>query len=374
MPVPRHPVLPTQRTASEPPASAAPVPRPLLLSADELLIAEVRRLAAAAGVPLEVAATGLDGVRRWLPAAVVLVGSDLAETGAAHQPPRRERVHVVGAQPLGDLVFRHAVGLGAESVAALPESAEWLVELLTDVADEVPAPGPTIGVIGGCGGAGATVLAAALAAEAARQDSALLVDADPLGAGVERVIGLESSGGVRWDAMLQSTGRLSGRSLRETLPRQQGLSVLTWPSPRPAALQPFAVREVLSAGRRGFGCVVVDLPRQIDGVVEEALLRCDRVVVVSPLSVAAVAAATRVIERLPEAVPAGLVTRGRGGVPATDAARMVRLPLLAEMPDQRGLDESLDLGLGPLRSSRGALARTARTVVDALVTAPRSAA
>jgi hypothetical protein len=40
--------------------------------------------------------------------------------------------------------------------------------------------------------------------------------------------------------------------------------------------------------------------------------------------------------------------------------------VIAEMPDQRGLGESIDLGLGPVRSPRGPLGRTALRVLDAL--------
>jgi hypothetical protein len=36
------------------------------------------------------------------------------------------------------------------------------------------------------------------------------------------------------------------------------------------------------------------------------------------------------------------------------------------MPDQRGLAESIDLGLGPVRSRRGPLGRTGLQVLDAL--------
>jgi hypothetical protein len=42
----------------------------------------------------------------------------------------------------------------------------------------------------------------------------------------------------------------------------------------------------------------------------------------------------------------------------------VGLPVLAAMADQRGLAESIDLGLGPLRSRRGPLARAASDVLD----------
>jgi secretion/DNA translocation related CpaE-like protein len=344
------------------------LPAPLLVSDDPSLVSDVRRLAAAAGVVPEVLADSALALRRWAAAPVVLVGVDQAARIAACRPPRRRRVHVLGQEPVPDPVFRDAVALGAESVSALPDSAEWLVELLTDVGDGAAAPGVTIGVVGGAGGAGATVFAAALAQASAASARTLLVDADPLGAGIDRVLGLEARDGVRWDALLQTTGRLSSRSLRESLPRTDSLSVLTWPSRGTHVLQPFAVREVLSAGRRGFDVVVLDLPRHRDAVVEEAVSRCDHVVLVSTLTVPAVTAASRVALALPERTR-GLVTRGGrgGGASPESVARLLRTPLLASMGDQRGLDESVDLGAGPARSSRGVLARTARRVVDQLV-------
>ena len=39
------------------------------------------------------------------------------------------------------------------------------------------------------------------------------------------------------------------------------------------------------------------------------------------------------------------------------------LPVLAQMRDQRGLAEAVDLGLGPLRSSRGPLARAVAQIL-----------
>jgi secretion/DNA translocation related CpaE-like protein len=266
-------------------------------------------------------------------------------------------------------MFRDALGVGAETVAGLPASETWLVELLTDVGDGGAAPGVTIGVIGGSGGAGATVFAAALSQMATRVGRTLLVDADPIGAGIDRVLGLESSDGIRWDSMLQTTGRLSSRSLREALPRTGQLSVLTWPADRSATLQAFAMREVLSAGRRGFDAVVVDLPRHRDTVVDEAISRCDHVVLVSTLTVPGVSSAARVAHRLPEATPTRhLVTRGsRGGVTPESVSRLLRIPLLAAMADQRGLDEAINLGAGPARSRRGTLARAARSAAAALL-------
>ena len=147
------------------------------------------------------------------------------------------------------------------------------------------------------------------------------------------------------------------------------LSVLTWPTDRPASLQAFAMREVLSAGRRGFETVVVDLPRHRDAVVEETITRCDHVVLVSTLTVPGVTSAARVAARLPEYTPERhLVTRGsRGGVTPESVGRLLRMPLLASMGDQRGLDEAINLGAGPARSRRGTLARAARACAATLL-------
>jgi secretion/DNA translocation related CpaE-like protein len=203
------------------------------------------------------------------------------------------------------------------------------------------------------------VFAAALAQVCASHGSTLVVDADPLGAGIDRVLGLESVDGVRWDALMQATGRLSARSLREALPRRDRLSVLTWPVDRTPSLQAFSMREALSAGQRGFATVVVDVPRHPDPVVDEVLARCDHVLLVSTLTVPAVAAASRVARRLPS--DAGLVLRGGAtGVAPRDVARLLDRQVVATMSDQRGLDEAINLGVGPLRSGRGTLARAAR--------------
>lgn len=348
---------------------------PLLVTADEVLLADLVRLSAAAGVSPDVARSSAEALRAWAAAPLVLVGSDRAGDLARCYPPRRAGVHVVGQGRLPDDLFRDALGIGAESVAGLPSSEGWLVELLTDVGDGAASPGSTIAVVGGAGGVGATVFACALAQACSTAARTLLVDLDVLGAGSDRVLGVEHVDGVRWDALMQATGRLSARSLRDALPRRRDLSVLTWPVDRVPTLQAFAVREALSAGRRGFDTVVVDVPRHPDPVADEVLARCDRVLLVSTLTVPAVTAALNVARRLPSAPVTGLVLRGGGaGVPAHEAARLLDLPVLAAMGDQRGLDEAISLDVGPLRSRRGSLARAAREVAATLRSPLRPAA
>lgn len=335
---------------------------PLFVTSDDTLLDELLRLAAAAGTTPEVAGDGGAALRAWAAAPLVLVGEDLAVEVAAVAPPRRDGVHVVTWGEAPDGLFRTAVAMGAENVASLPASDDWVVETLTDLADDRRARGLTIGVVGGSGGAGATTFACALGQVAARSGPALVVDADPLGPGVDRVLGLERAPGVRWDELCRTTGRLSARALREALPASGGLGALTWSTGRHDSLPAFAVREALSAARRGHDTVVVDLPRGHDPLVAEVVARCDRLVVVTVPTVAGVAAAGRVTGAYADRSRLGLVLRGRG-LAEREVSRALGVPVLASMPDQRGLAEAIDLGLGPVRSRRGPLGRACLEVL-----------
>jgi len=126
------------------------------------------------------------------------------------------------------------------------------------------------------------------------------------------------------------------------------------------------VREVLSAARRGHDLVVVDLPRTPDPLVDEVAARCDRLLVVTVPSVVGVASAVRTCARHRDPTSVRLVVRGSGVDPQA-IARAAGVPVLARMQDQRGLDEAIDLGLGPVRSRRGALGRAAGEVLDQLL-------
>ena len=345
---------------------------PLVVTRDRSLLDQLSRLAAAAGVSPDVATDVGAALRHWTGAGLVLVGADLAAELAVVSPARRPGVHVVAWGAVPDELFRVTVALGGESVAELPASEGWLVEALTDLGDPQRSAGLVIGVTAGSGGAGATTFACALAQLGAERGRAVVVDADPLGPGVDRVLGLEDRDGVRWDGLCHATGRLSARALREALPRRADLAALTWRAGPSGTLQAFAVREVLSAARRGHDVVVVDLPRTLDPLVEEIAARCDRVLVVAVPTVAGVASAVRACARFPDPTRVRLVLRG-GGVDPQAVARATRVPVLASMPHQRGLDEAIDLGLGPVRSRRSALGRAAAEVLDQLALLPVAA-
>jgi hypothetical protein len=168
--------------------------------------------------------------------------------------------------------------------------------------------------------------------------------------------------GVRWSELCQTTGRISGRSLREGLPRRGELGVLSAYAGQPAAPPAFAVREVLTAAQRGHAVVVLDLPRAGGELRDEVVARADLTVVVVQATVGGLASAVRVVEGLPDRRRCGLVVRGRQLIEA-EIVKAVGLPLLGLVPEQRGVAEAVDLGLGPVRSRRSPLGRFAEELL-----------
>jgi secretion/DNA translocation related CpaE-like protein len=338
---------------------------PLLLTADPHVRAEVSRLAAAAGSSPDLTSDVARAREAWVAAPLVLIGADKVEAVATAGLARHGNVCVVAVSEPPDSLYRAALQCGATSVLTLPRAATRVVELLADVVEGAGGPGLLVAVVGGAGGVGATTFSVALAVAAAATTPTLLVDLDRLGAGADRVLGAEEAEGIRWDALARHGGRLGSRALRDALPARGSLYLLTWPVDRAFALPEPAVREVLTTALRGFAAVVVDLPRQEDATTTEVLGRCDRVLLVSTLTLTAVSAATRVADRLPRH-RSHLVLRGRDAKLAVEAERLLGLPRAALMKDQSGLDEAIGLGLGPTRSPRGPLPRAARQVLAGL--------
>lgn len=334
----------------------------LVVTADQLLLDELARLAAAAGTTPEPTTDVAAALHSWARAPLVLAGADMLPQLALLGPPRRDGVYVVSWGALGEELYRPALQVGAEAVVELPGGTGVLTDLLTDVGDGARGDGVVLGVLGGSGGAGATIFAGALAQLGAERGPTVLIDADRLGPGVDRVLGLEERPGVRWPELAQTTGRLGARSLREALPPSGDLALLTWDRNDERDLDPAVVREVLSAARRGHDVVVLDLPRTLDPVGEELVARCDLVLVVVTATVTGLAAAGRLIPRLPERDRVCLVVRGRGAEPEL-VQRALGVPVLTTMADQRGLGDAIDLGLGPVRSRRGPLGRAAAEVL-----------
>src|SRR6185312_4996474 len=137
---------------------------------------------------------------------------------------------------------------------------------------------PVIGVLAGCGGAGASVFAAVLAGQAAQQDRhSFLIDCDPVGGGLDVLLGCEQLPGPRWGQVRLAGAALDPAVLVDSLPRWQQVSFLSPDSGRPP--DPVPVASVLQAART-VSTVVIDLPRAPSELRRVALRACDLVVLV----------------------------------------------------------------------------------------------
>src|SRR3954468_6149237 len=156
------------------------MPAPILIvSADAQLLDDLLRLAAAADAEAHVASDAVRARSAWRDAALVVAGPDLSAELADRAPPHRPGVILATSNPDGDGVYRLAVDIGAQDVAPLPDAEAWLVERMAAAAERSGSGAIGIAVLGGRGGAGASVLSATLAGCAAgRGLRTLLVDGD----------------------------------------------------------------------------------------------------------------------------------------------------------------------------------------------------
>jgi len=358
-------------------ASAAQPARPLLVGEDPDLLEDVVRLGAAAGAELDVAAGPAAARLRWGAAPVVLVGGDAAESCAAAALPRRAGTVLVSRDLDDAEVWRRAVTLGAEHVVFLPDAERWLVDLLADAVEGGGRGAALVAVVGGRGGAGASVLAVALALTAMRRGSrTMLVDADPLGGGIDLVLGAEAAVGLRWPDLAASRGRVSSPALVRALPRVGELAVLSWDRGDALVVPAQAMQALLAASIRASDLLVVDLPRRVDEASAEVLQRADEVLVLVPAEVRACAAAARVAGALAEHCRhLRLVVRGPApaGLGAATVAASLGLPLAGHFRAEPGLAAGLERGELPARRGKGPLAEFCAGYLDRLLPAGRAA-
>ncbi len=343
--------------------------RPLLVSDDSALIDEVLRLAAATNVDVHLAADPESARRQWSRAPLVIVGADLAARMAGLRPERRPDVVLVGRQ-IGDEDWQRAVTLGAEHVAALPDSERWLADRLADSGEGPSRSGLIVAVMSCGGGSGASTLATVMAAHAAQDRRTLLVDLDPVGGGLDVLVGVEDVTAARWADLADTRGRLSPATLEQALPAWAGASVLSWGRDGPARLTPDPVASVLDAGERGFDLVIVDLPRTVDDVTELVLGRARRTVLVASAHVRGVAAASRLGAVLRDrcASLGVVVRRDQRGVSSGSVSAVLADEVLGELPYSSALVRRCDAGEGP--ALRDAYGRAVRRLLPMLVGVP----
>lgn len=340
----------------------------LAMLTDQELRDELDRVAAAVGVRV-VHAAGRAPVNRkaWSAAAAVVLDQSAAARCGQGSLPRRAHVSVLTSVDPQSSTWSAAVSVGAERVLRIPQQAQELVGELAEAAEtarEEGLRGEGVAVIGGCGGAGASLFAVAVALAAS---DALLLDLDPWGGGIDLLVGSEAAPGLRWPDLALQGGRLNWTAMREALPRHRGISMLSG-TRRGYELDAGPVDAVVEAARRGGVTVVCDLPRRLTEATHVALEAADLVVLVSRCDVRACAAVSTIAPVLAAINPnLGLVVRGPapGGLRAAEVADIAGVPLLASMRAEPRLSEWLEHG-GLRLGRHSALGAAARRVLGAL--------
>lgn len=361
-----------------------PFPRVILVAAEGETRRAVQGLAAAVGTPLLVTSEPGE-VWTLRPAAeLLLVDADLV--GQVRGRARRADVVVVTLRTSDEVDWAAALSAGAQRVVLLPEGEQWLSQRLAEAAHGGERRALVVGFVGGRGGAGSSVLAAAFARSAARRGlECLLIDGDPLGGGLDLVLGAEDVPGLRWPELAQARGLLPPDVMPLGLPRVDGVWLLSWDrSPRAggdraggdggvgsdagAGALPWATFEaVLSAARRRVDVVVVDLARW--SAAAHADPSWDAVHIVVPADVLSVAAATKVVDGLSSGgVRARLVVRGPapGKLRAESAAAALGLELAGFLRPEPGLGAGLERREPPGLRTRGPLSVFSTRLLDEL--------
>lgn len=331
--------------------------RPLLITADPLLLEDLLRLADLAGAQMQVQMDVGADAAAWESAPLVLLGTDAAE-GVVHRGlPRRAGVVLVGRDLNDANVWHLAISTGAEHVTVLPDADDWLLDRLAQATVRRRRT-PVVCVVGGRGSAGASTLAAALGVAAARLGRrCTLLDADPLGGGLDLLLGVEELEGLRWLDLLGEHATHSPEKLHRALPvvpthgrgELRLLSADRATRPTDPAISTGAMRAVLSAASGCCDLVVVDLPRNPGPAAREALGAGGPVLLVVPAELRATVAAGRVVNELGPDLDLQVVVRGpapSGLTPAMIAAGL-GLPLAGRVRVDRRLAAEAERGTPP---------------------------
>ena len=354
-------------------------PAVLCVSADALLGDDVQRLAAAAGVAVHITPDALSAVTWWTTADLVLV--DVANLRQLHalSLPRRPGVVALTRAAGTQQMWRDSLAAGVQTVVTLPDGESWLLDAVARTGQREAVRAPVVVVVGGSGGAGASVLTAALARTAVSQElHCYALDLDPGGCGLQTTLGADRLRGVGWHDLGSAMGRIPVDILRRELPMLDGVRLLAWTQPGTPLPLPGVAASLLDAASRDADVVFVDLARWLllhasteVTLAPEVLARTDVMLLVCPADVRSATAAQRLLSSpaLAGITQIGLVVRGPapGALTGEDIAEALGVRLVTSMPPEPGIERTLEDGLPPGRARRSPLLRGCMRILDDIV-------
>ena len=353
----------------------------LLISDDVHLIRRMGELADVVGTSMAAVTPRQVSRSVWATSGMVLLDARMASELTAAQLPHRVGaiLLVQSADQPGINPWQVALAAGCGEVAILPESEPWLVEQIHVFHHGAPRDGRLVAVMGATGGVGASTLAVGLAV--CRPDKrTLVVDTDPLGGGIDVLLGAERTPGIRWPDLLGAQGRLSPATLDYALPHAHGVAMVSFGRGDQPWIAEESMAGLLDAAGRGYDVVVVDLARWWlthrvpdrdvrsgdDGasIADLVLARADACIVLVRNSVRSVAAATSTIDAIHRRGSACLlaIRRSPRGLSSREVCSALAATSAVDVPDERSVVSAGEAG--ELPSSRSHLVRACLDLHD----------
>ena len=240
-------------------------------------------------------------------------------------------------------------------VLELPRQAEDLLELV--LAAGQTRRGRIIGLAGVRGGLGVSMITAWLASLSLTRTA--VVDADPLSAGLEILMGFRDKRGVRWADIAQAEGTLIPQRLRAALPSRGQLSLLSADVRGGAPPNGEAVPHAIDALSQANDTTYVDLPRSslLPGTGPASWRAwCDAVVLVTGVTDRDAQAIPRILRDLGENTPVVIAARCAHKVEAQAFGVDIGQEVLP-VRRLRGMDEDLSHGVAVGEQRRSVAAR-----------------
>lgn len=227
--------------------------------------------------------------------------------------------------------------------------------------------GRVLVVAGACGGVGASVLASAVALRGERAGRrTVLVDACPLGGGLDVTVGVEQQRGLRWPQLAGLSGQPDGAAILARLPGYDGVPVLSHDRTGPPGPDCVVVAGVARAFADVCDLVVVDLSLDPGGVVLNEADSCLLVGGSTLRQVAALSVTVRHVRQdLGFAGPLSccLADDGSGAEVADLVDDELALRVLATLGRDRGLAADVAHGVPPGSRGRGPVVDAADAVL-----------
>lgn len=333
-------------------------PECLLATRDPGLVDAVQATALALGTAVVVAGDREDLRQLWPGAGVRLVAPDMVSR-AVDLLPAGGQTWVVGQA--GSALLAASAELQAPALA-LPEASARLAEVLARRPDQEPRAA-VVAVVGGSGGVGASSLAVAVALLVARRGKRVaVVEMAHCGGGIDLLLGLEASPGLRWSDLANASGELG--SLDDQLVSGKGVSVLALGRESDDHPTRGALDAVLRCLGRSHDMVVVDAG---DGR-RLAWLGDAHPLVVVAANVRGVAAA-RMVAGQGELARAHLLVRTGPGstLPAEAVAEALGLPLMGIVRHDRAVPRLAGAGAGITSGPARRFRRDVTKLVDGLL-------